>query len=88
MWEHITSLAIAAMRNRTFLCVAIIVNAVAVMLAASEGIKFDLWDICELLMMLLVAVYLRVAEYDDFRPLIKGLLASMAFMTVIAHIFS
>jgi hypothetical protein len=88
MWEHITSLAIAAMRNRTFLCVAIIVNAVAVMRADSERIKFDLWDICELLLVLLVIAYLRVAEYDEFRLLIRGFLFSLVFMIVIAHIFS
>ena len=79
---------VAALRNRTFLCAALVVNAVAVMLADSEGIKFDLWDICEVLLVLFVAVYLRVAEYDEFRPLIRGLLGSLVFMTVIAHIFS
>jgi len=79
---------VAALRNRTFLCAALIVNAVAVVLADSEGIKFDLWDICELLMLLLGMAYLRVAEPDEeFRVLIRGLLFGLLGMTVIAHIF-
>jgi hypothetical protein len=79
---------VAALRNRTFLCAALVVNAVAVMLADSEGIKFDLWDICELLMLLLGMAYLRVAEPDEeFRVLIRGLLFGLLGMTVIAHIF-
>jgi len=79
---------VAALRNRTFLCAALVVNAVAVMLADSEGIKFDLWDICELLMLLLCMAYLRVAEPDEeFRVLIRGLLFGLLGMTVIAHIF-
>ena len=82
------SLVIAALRNRIFLCAAIVFTSVAVMLSDSVGIKFDLWDICEVLLVLFVAVYLRVAEYDEFRPLIRGLLGSLVFMTVIAHIFS
>ena len=40
------SFVVAAMRNRTFLCAAIIANAVAVMLTDMERIKLDLWDIC------------------------------------------
>jgi hypothetical protein len=79
---------VAALRNGTFLCAAIIVNAVAVMLADSEGIEFDLWDISEVLLVLLGIAHLRVAEHDEFRPLIKGLLGAFVFMTVIAHIFS
>jgi hypothetical protein len=64
------------------------VSAVVVMLTDMEGVKFDLWDIFELLMMLFGIAYLRVAEYDEFRPLIKGLLFSLVVMTVIAHIFN
>ena len=66
------SFVVAAMRNRTFLCAAIIVNAVAVMLTD--------------LIALFVAVYRRVAEYDEFRPLIQGFMFSLVVMTVIAHI--
>ena len=66
------SYVIAAMRNRTFLCAAIIVNAVAVMLADSARIKFDLWDISEVLLVLFVMAYLRVAEPDEeFRVLTR-----------------
>jgi hypothetical protein len=80
---------VAALRNRTFLCAALIVNAVAVVLADSEGIKFDLWDICELLMLLLGMAYLRVAEPDEeFRVLIRGMLFGLLGMTVVAHVFS
>jgi len=80
---------VAALRNRTFLCAALVVNAVAVMLADSEGIKFDLWDICELLMLLLGMAYLRVAEPDEeFRVLIRGMLFGLLGMTVVAHVFS
>ena len=81
------SFVIAAMRNRTFLCAAIIVNAVIVMLADSEGIKWDLWDICEVLLVLLVMAYLHVAEHDEFRPLIKAFLFYFPFLLVVAHTF-
>jgi hypothetical protein len=58
------------------------------MLADEKAINWDLWDICELLTVLLVIAYLRGAEHDEFRPLITGLLGAFVFMTVIAHIFS
>jgi hypothetical protein len=82
------SFVIAAMRNRTFLCAAIIVNAVLVMVGDFEGIKFDFWDICEVLLVLFVIAYLRVAGHDEFRPLIRGMLFGLVGMTVIAHIVS
>ena len=83
------SAVIAAMRNRTFLCIAIILNAVAVMLADAHGTRFDLWDICEVLLLLLGIAYLRVAEPDEeFRGLMRGMLFGILGMTVVAHIFS
>jgi hypothetical protein len=79
------SFVIAAVRNRTFLCAAIIVNAVAVMLADSAGIKWDLWDVCEVLLVLFVVAYLSVAEPDqEFRGLIRGMLFGLVSMTVVA----
>ena len=83
------SFVIAAVRNRTFLCAAIIVNAVLVMVGDFEGIKFDFWDICEVLLVLFVIAYLRVAEPgEEFRILIRGMLFGLVFMTVVGHIFS
>ena len=81
------SFMVAALRNRTFLCAAIIVNVVAVMIGDFKGIEFDLWDICEVLLVLFVIAYLRVAEHDEFRPLITGLGGAFVVMTVVAHIF-
>jgi len=80
----------AAMRNTTFLCVAIVMNAVVVLLAdmGSNQLTLDRWDICELLLVLLVMAYLRVAEHDEFRSLITGLLYGVVFMAVVAHIFT
>ena len=87
--SHAIRFVIAAMRNRTFLCAAIIVNAVLVMVGDFEGIKFDLWDICEVLLVLFVIAYLRVAEPgEEFRILIRGMLFGLVFMTVVGHIFS
>ena len=67
---------IGAMRNRTFLCAAIVVNAVVVILAdmSSKQIPFwEGWDISELLIVLLGIAYLRTTDHDDeFRRLLKG----------------
>jgi len=83
------SFVVAAMRNRTFLCAAIIVNAVLVMVGDFEAIKWDLWDVCEVLLVLFVIAYLRVAEPDEeFRVLIRGMLLAVVGLTVVGHIFS
>ena len=82
---------VAAMRNRTFLCTAIVVSAVVVLLAdmAKERIPlFEVWDIFEYLIVLLGIAYLRVAKHDEFRGLIQGLLGAVTFMLVIGHIFA
>jgi hypothetical protein len=82
------SFVIAAMRNRTFLCAAIIVSAVAVMVADWQRIKWELWDICEVLLVLFVIAYLRFAEPDgEFGGLIRGMLFGLVGMTVVAHVF-
>jgi len=81
----------AAMRNTRFLCAAIVVSVVIVILA-DMGLEriplFHEWDIFELLIVLLGTAYLRVADHDEFRGLIKGLLYFLALMLPIMHIFA
>ena len=82
------SFVTAAMRNRTFLCVVLIVTALVVILVDAQGEHFDLWDICEVSMLLLGMAYLHVVEPDEeFRVLMRGMLFGLVGMTVIAHIF-
>ena len=84
------SFMVAALRNRTFLCAAIVVSAVVVIMADMFSERLPLlegWDAFELLMVLLVAMYLPVAEHDEFRELTRGFLYLLPFMMVIAHIF-
>src|SRR5215472_17032454 len=77
-----------ALRNRTFLCAAIVVTAVIVILSDGQGVKWDLWDIFELLMLLFGIAYLRAAEPDEeFRVLVRGMLFALLGMMVVAHIF-
>jgi len=85
------SFVIAAMRNRTFLCAAMVVNAVIMILAdmSLERLPlWHLWDISEWLILLLGIAYLRVADDgDEFRELIKAFLFYFPFLLVVAHTF-
>jgi len=79
---------IAAMRNPTFLCVAIVVTAVISMLSdlGLQQVTWHFGDIADLLMILFIVRYLRSAESDEFRWLIRGMLAFLVMMMLIVHI--
>ena len=77
----------AAMRNRSFLCGAIWVTTILAILsdAMSQGSNLHPMDICDLLMVLLVAAYLRVSESDPFREVIQGMLSVAVLMLVVIY---
>ena len=77
----------AAMRNTSFLCGAIWATTILAVLsdAMSEGFNLHPMDICDLLMVLLVAIYLRVAEPDPFREVIQGMLSVVMLMLVVIY---
>ena len=77
----------AAMRDPRVLCAAIAVTAVVALLSdlTSERITLRLWDAADLLMVLFVAMYLRVAEHDELRTGIKGMLACIVMLLVLMY---
>lgn len=77
----------AAMRNTRFLCGAIVVTAVVAILSdiTSERIALHVWDAADLLMVLLVAIHLRVAEHDESRPVIKGMLFGIVMLLLVMY---
>jgi hypothetical protein len=77
----------AAMRNTRFLCGAIVVTAVVAILSdtISQRITLQLWDAADLLMVLFVAMYLRAAEHDEFRTVIKGMLFGVMMLLVLMY---
>jgi len=84
-------LVMAAMRSKNFLCGAIWVTAILAILSDTMlervGIHPELhpMDIFDLLMVLLVAIYLRVAEHDRFREVIQGILCVAVLMLVVIY---
>lgn len=77
----------AAMRNPRFLCGAIVVTAVVAILsdATSPRVALHVWDAADLLMVLFAAMYLRVAEHDEFRTVIKGMLLCIVMLLVLMY---
>jgi len=87
-------LAMAAFSNTSFLCGAIVVTAVVLMLGdLSEVVEGPLIlhpvDISHPLLALLVARYLQCAEGNDqARGLIKGMLFMFVMMMSVMYVFS
>ena len=77
----------AVMRNTWLLCGAIVVTAVVAILSdiSSQRAKLHLWDAADLSMVLLVARYLRIVEHDEYRMVIKGMLAAIVMMLVTVY---
>ena len=78
----------SAMRNTSVLCGAIVVSAVIAILAdmTSPRITVRLWDGFDLLLVLLVAIYLRVSEHHEFRRLIRGMLYAVTMLLVVMYL--
>jgi hypothetical protein len=81
------SFVIAAMRNTSFLCAAMVVAAVIAIGTdiESDAIAWHLGDIADLMLVPLGAMYQRVAEDSEFRALIKGMLFGVGFLLVLMH---
>ena len=81
----------AAMRSKSFLCGAIWVTAILAILSDAMLDRLDVhpglhpMDICDLVMVLLVTSYLRLAESDRFRELIQGILCVAVLMLVVIY---
>ncbi|HEY7541830.1 MAG TPA: hypothetical protein VIF11_16920 [Methylomirabilota bacterium] len=82
-------LVMAAMRSKRLLCAAIWVTTILAitsdMLGPDVHPGLHLMDICDLSMVLLVAIYLRLAERDRFSEVIQGMLSVAVLMLVVIY---
>jgi hypothetical protein len=80
----------AAMQSKRLLCAAIWATTIlAIMSDMLGGLDvhpgLHLMDICDLSMVLLVAIYLRLAERDRFSEVIQGMLSVAVLMLVVIY---
>ena len=79
---------IDAIRKRpAFLCIPIVLTAAIAILGDLESQKVVLHatDLADVSLVLLVAVYLRLATADEYRGILKGMLYAVVMLMIVMY---